>query len=158
MRPSLRSTSTRTFVALPVVVAAEQLAHRRPIRAGWLPMAAAGYLQYRLAGSYRLTRAGGPPGMSQGMPDRLVTDGPYALSRNPMYLGHLVFVAGLTLATRSPLALAASAALVPWFRQRALIDERRLSERFGVDFTDYCRRVPRWLPAMAPHAFGAPPS
>jgi protein-S-isoprenylcysteine O-methyltransferase Ste14 len=31
--------------------------------------------------------------MTQGMPHRLVVDGPYAWTRNPMYLGHLVFMA-----------------------------------------------------------------
>lgn len=150
MRPTLRSTSTRTFVAIPLAVTAEQVLSRRRIRPAWLPVAAVGYLQYRAAGAYRLPRAGGPPGMSQGMPDRLVTDGPYALTRNPMYLGHLVFVAGVTLATRSPLALAICASLVPWFRERARKDERRLSERFGPAFEDYCRHVPRWLPGTSP--------
>ncbi len=135
---------------IPLAVAAEQLVRRRPVRLAWLPVAAAGYLQYRLTGSYRLPRAGGPPGMSQGMPERLVTDGPYGLTRNPMYLGHLVFVGGLTLATRSTLALASATALVPWFRARARADERRLTERFGADFEDYCRRVPRWVPGTRP--------
>jgi protein-S-isoprenylcysteine O-methyltransferase Ste14 len=150
MRPTLGSTSTRTFVAIPLAVAAEQLASRRRVRPGWLPVAAAGYLLYRLAGSYRLPRAGGPRGMSQGMPERLVTDGPYALTRNPMYLGHLVFLGGLTLTTRSPLALAATASLLPWFGRRARADERRLIVRFGSEFADYCRRVPRWLPGTPP--------
>ena len=150
MRPTLRSTSTRTFVAIPVAVAVEQLLSRRRIRPAWLPVAAAGYLQYRLAGAYRLPRAGGPPGMSQGLPQRLVTTGPYAFTRNPMYLGHLVFVGGLTVATRSPLALVATVSLVPWFGARARKDEHRLAELFGSDFEDYCRRVPRWFPGTPP--------
>lgn len=150
MRRTLRSTSTRTFLAIPVAVAAEQLVSRRSVHPAWLPVAAAGYLQYRLAGGYRLPRAGGPPGMSQGMPEQLVTSGPYALTRNPMYLGHLVFLVGLTLTTRSPLSAAALVYLAPWFRERAREDERRLRARFGSDFEDYCRRVPRWLPGTAP--------
>jgi protein-S-isoprenylcysteine O-methyltransferase Ste14 len=154
MRPTLRSTSTRTFVALPLAVAVEQLLSRRRLRLAWLALAGAGYLQYRLAGAYRLPRAGGPPGMSQGVPERLVTHGPYALTRNPMYLGHLLFAGGLTLSTRSPLALAATVSLVPWFAERARIDERRLAELFGSDFEDYCRRVPRWLPGTAPRLPG----
>jgi protein-S-isoprenylcysteine O-methyltransferase Ste14 len=84
------------------------------------------------------------------MPERLVTGGPYALTRNPMYLGHLLYVAGLTLATRSPLALAAAGGLLPWFGKRARTDERRLLERFGTDYLDYCGRVPRWLPGSRP--------
>lgn len=142
----LRSTSTRILVVLPSVVLAEQLTVRRPLRLRWLPVMAWGYAQYRLAGNYRLPRAGGPPGMSQGFPDRLVDTGIYRWTRNPMYLGHLVFAAGLTLTTRSPLAGATTAALVPWFRSRVERDEQRLARRFGQDYLSYTARVPRWLP------------
>ncbi len=150
MRPTLRSTSIRTFVAIPLAVTAEQIFSRRHVQVAWLPVLAIGYLQYRAAGAYRLPRAGGPAGMSQGMPERLVTDGPYAQTRNPMYLGHLVFLGGLTAATRSPLALTITVSLVAWFRERARKDEKRLIDRFGPDFEDYCRRVPRWLPGTTP--------
>ena len=148
MRMSLRGTSTRTFVAIPALVLAEQAATRRPLRLRWLPVMAWGYLQYRLSGSYRITRAGGPPGMSQGQPDELVTSGPYALTRNPMYLGHLVFLGGLTLLTRSPAALAVTAGLVHWFDERARTDHRRLVGIFGPAYEEYAARVPRWLPGL----------
>ena len=148
MRPSLRSTPTRTFLAVPAVVLAEQALSRRPLHLRWAPALAWGFLQYRLAGQYRLARAGGPPGLSQGRPDTLVTTGPYAVTRNPMYLGHLVFLTGLTLVTRSPVALAATAALVPWFDERARADHARLLTFFGEDYEQYAARVPRWLPGL----------
>lgn len=148
MRPSLRSTPFRTFVAVPVVVLVEQAAARRRLHLRWTPVLAWGFLQYRLAGRYRTTRAGGPPGLSQGRPQRLVTTGPYAVSRNPMYLGHLVFLAGLTGWTRSPVAVALTAALVPWFDDRARADHRRLVGLFGEEYRRYAARVPRWLPLL----------
>lgn len=116
----------------------------------WSPLLVTGYLSYRLAGRYRLQRAGGPPGMSQGMPDRLITTGPYAATRNPMYLGHLVFLAGLAMVTRSPLAAVVAAAHVPWFSARVRRDESRLRERFGAPYDEYCARVPRWIPSSRP--------
>ena len=148
MRPSLRSTSTRTFAAVPAVVLAEQALSRRPLRLACAPVMAWGFLQYRFAGTYRLTRARGPPGMSQGQPERLVTTGIYAHTRNPMYLGHLIFLTGLTLATRSPLSLAVTAGLVHWFDERARTDHRRLSTIFGEPYREYAARVPRWLPGL----------
>jgi protein-S-isoprenylcysteine O-methyltransferase Ste14 len=148
MRPSLRSTSTRTFAAIPAVVLAEQALSRRPLHPRWLPALAWGFLQYKLAGSYRIARAGGPPGMSQGRPEHLVTSGVYAHTRNPMYMGHVVFLTGLTLLTRSPLALAVTAALVPWFDERARADHERLITFFGEPYRQYAARVPRWLPGL----------
>jgi protein-S-isoprenylcysteine O-methyltransferase Ste14 len=146
VRLSLRSTSTRTFVAVPALVLAEQLAARRRLRLRWVPVLAWGFAQYRWAGAYRITRAGGPPGMSQGRPERLVTSGIYAYTRNPMYLGHLVFLSGLSLLTRSPVAVAVTGVLTPWFDERAGADERRLAELFGEPYREYASRVPRWLP------------
>ena len=145
MRPNLSSTSTRTFVLLPAAVLAEQAFARRPLRLRWVPVLAWGYLQYRLAGEYRIARAGGPPGLSQGYPDRIVTTGIYARTRNPMYLGHLVFLTGLALVTGSPIAVVALPVLAPWFDRRAARDERRLAERFGHPYAEYRDRIPRWL-------------
>lgn len=82
VRMSLSSTSTRTFVIWPVVVGVEQTLSRRRVRGTGLPLMAVGYAAYRLAGAYRLPRAGGPPGMSQGMPEQLVEDGPYRWTRS----------------------------------------------------------------------------
>lgn len=149
MRVSLHSNSTRAFVAYPAAVAVEQLLSRRRWHPAALPLLAAGYACYRLAGLYRLPRAGGPPGMSQGMPERLVTDGVYARTRNPMYLGHLVFLTGLALLTRSPVAVALLGALGPWYGTRVAADERRLREAFGAEYEAYAAQVPRWLPGVA---------
>jgi protein-S-isoprenylcysteine O-methyltransferase Ste14 len=145
---TLRSTPTRTFAALPAVVLAEQALFRRPLHLRWTPVLLWGWLQYRLSGRYRIARAGGPPGLSQGRPDRLVTTGVYAYTRNPMYMGHLVFLTGLTLLTRSPVALAATAGLTHWFDERARTDHRRLTTIFGEPYEEYAGRVPRWLPGL----------
>ena len=143
---SLSSTSTRTFLIWPLVVGVEQALSRRRPRAAGLPLMAAGYAAYRLAGAYRLPRAGGPAGMSQGMPERLVADGPYGWTRNPMYAGHLLFLTGLALSSRSPLAAGLLGWHVKWFADRVRKDEARLHEQFGAAYDDYCARTPRWVP------------
>jgi len=146
----LGSTSNRTFIVWPLVLyAAEALLQR-----GWprihvwaLPLLAWGYLQYKLVGTYRSREGGGGPGISVP-PDRIVEAGPYRLVRNPMYLGHLIFFAGLALVLGSWLAAAVFAVHAIWFDRRVREDEARLSGLFGDAYREYCRRVKRWIPGV----------
>jgi protein-S-isoprenylcysteine O-methyltransferase Ste14 len=146
----LGSTSNRTFIVWPLVLyAAEALLQR-----GWprihvwaLPLLAWGYLQYKLVGTYRSREGGGGPGISVP-PDRIVDRGPYGFVRNPMYLGHLVFFAGLALVLGSWLAAAVFAFHAFWFDRRVREDEARLAGLFGDAYREYCRRVKRWIPGV----------
>jgi len=147
---SLGGTSFRTFVLYPVLVVAFELwlnDGRLRLQAWGLPLLAWGYLQYRLVGRYRLRLGGGGPGM-ETPPERLVTSGPFAFCRNPMYLGHLIFLAGLALSLRSWAGAAVALATAAWLQFRVLRDERRLGERFGEPYLQYCSRVKRWIPAL----------
>ena len=82
------------------------------------------------------------------MPARLVTGGPYAYTRNPMYLGHLIFLAGLALTLRSELGALIFVANVVFFHVRVRRDEERLREFFGEPYAEYCGRVKRWIPGL----------
>ncbi len=137
----LRGTPNRTFVLYPVTVL---LTHRRIERPHFLPLLVWGYLQYRLIGEHRQRQRAGGRGFDRP-PARLLTTGPYALSRNPMYLGHIIFMIGLALSTGSRLAWAILLANLPWFQSRVLHDEQRLRAKFGAEYEAYCRRVRRWL-------------
>ena len=145
MRSFARSSPRQTFVVAPAIVLATQAARRRVrIRPRWLLLCALGYFAYRAAGAYRREQHAGPEGFAQP-PDRLVTTGPYALSRNPMYLGHLRFLAGLGRATGSPFAAGALVWQAFRLSDRVAIDEERLERIFGDEYREYRRRVPRWL-------------
>jgi protein-S-isoprenylcysteine O-methyltransferase Ste14 len=146
----LGSTSFRTFFLYPVIVVSwELLLHngQLPLEPWFLPLLAWGYLQYRLIGQYRIRRGGGGPGMDTP-PDRLVTIGPFAYCRNPMYLGHIIFLLGLTLSLHSALAALITVATAVWFQFRVQRDERRLRERFGQPYLDYMTHVRRWIPGL----------
>jgi hypothetical protein len=146
----LASTSNRTFIAWPVsLVALEALLQGGVPRIEWWasPLLAWGYLQYRLTGDYRARIGGGGPGISIP-PDRIVESGPYRFVRNPMYLGHLIFFAGIAFVLRSWIALAVFSFHAFWFDRRAREDEARLMQRFGDAYRDYCRRVKRWIPGV----------
>lgn len=148
MRIEPSSTSSRTFLWIPAATLVEQAVSRRRLRLRWVPLLLWGYLQYRLVGDRRVEQAGGPRGMSQGFPERLVTDGIYARTRNPMYLGHQIYLVGLALVTRSPVAVGYLAHAIPWFDARAEADEARLEERFGASYVAYRDSVPRWIPRV----------
>ena len=145
----LQSTSNRTFVAWPLLLLALQAA----LSGGWpalnlwaLPLLAWGYGQYRWVGALRAAQGGGGPGVSIP-PERLVSTGPYGLSRNPMYLGHLIFFAGLALLF-SGVAWLVFAVHAVWFDQRVREDEARLLALFGPPYRDYMQHVKRWVPGI----------
>ncbi len=141
-------TPMRTFVLYPISVTVWSLiASRGHPRWRWQfsPLLAWGYLQYRWCGSYRRSLGGGGPGLDRP-PDQLVTTGPYAIVRNPMYLGHIIFLFGLALLTKSWLAWVLAAGTAWWFNGRVAGDEKRLRERFGEEYLAYQRNVGRWLP------------
>src|SRR5258708_16841684 len=92
-------TPVHTFVMCPLLVIAFERALNRgrlTVMPWGAPLVAWGYLQYRLVGNYRLPRAGGTPGMD-AMPAQIIAAGPYRYTRNPMYLGHLIFMAGISI-------------------------------------------------------------
>src|SRR5262249_17913151 len=132
----LARTPVQTFVLCPLAVIAFELALRRGeiiFVPGGGVLLVWGYLQYLLVGNYRLPRPGGGRGM-ETFPDRIITSGPYRYPRNPMYLGHLIFMAGLALTFWSWFALILLAARAAWFHRRVLHDEHRLEVRFGIDY------------------------
>jgi protein-S-isoprenylcysteine O-methyltransferase Ste14 len=144
------STPLHTFVLIPLVVVACELFIRDGVLALdlWgVPLLILGYAQYRLVGDFRTAHGGGGPGIDNP-PTRIVTEGPYRLTRNPMYLGHLIFMLGLAVTLRSWVALAILVLRAIWFHHRVVADEARLAARFGAEYTDYARRVKRWLPGV----------
>jgi protein-S-isoprenylcysteine O-methyltransferase Ste14 len=92
---------------------------------------------------YRIKHDGGGPGL-ETLPDRLVSAGPYAYSRNPMYLGHLIYLLGLSLALRSWLGAVITLAVALWFRRRVVGDEKNLATRLGKPYLEYMKKVSRW--------------
>jgi protein-S-isoprenylcysteine O-methyltransferase Ste14 len=80
----------------------------------------------------------------------LVQNGIYAHCRNPLYLGNLLILLGLGLASNSVLFLGLVFPLFP-FAYRAIIaaEEEYLRDKFGDEFTGYCTRVNRLIPRLS---------
>ena len=79
--------------------------------------------------------------------ERLVTYGPYAHVRNPLYLGNFLLTMGTVFI--SELLWMVPIVIVLFTIQYLSIilwEEQILTERFGSDYATYCQRVPRWIP------------
>lgn len=76
----------------------------------------------------------------------LVTDGPFALTRNPIYLGDALILLGAILGWQALWALPLLPALV-WILTRRFIlpEEARLRATFGPAFENWAARTPRWI-------------
>lgn len=76
----------------------------------------------------------------------LVTAGPYALVRHPIYTGLLLAIAGSALARGEVRGLVALALALAAILRKRLTEERFMRERFGAAYTDYAARVPALVP------------
>lgn len=79
-------------------------------------------------------------------PDVLVTGGPYALSRNPMYLGFACILFGIAVMLGSLSPLLVAAIFIP-LTNRLYIkhEEAELAWHEAETWSDYTARVRRWL-------------
>ena len=77
---------------------------------------------------------------------RLVTGGPYSLSRHPVYLGEIATAIGVNLATGGWLTAIALVYFIACELLRIRWEERILAATFPNDYPAYARRVPRYLP------------
>jgi len=79
-------------------------------------------------------------------PGKLVTDGLFRYTRNPMYLGLVIFLTGawLLLGSFSPGIFVVAFLLIAdrWY---IVNEEQRLTATFGHAYKDYQARTPRWI-------------
>ena len=80
-------------------------------------------------------------------PLRLVVEGPYRFTRNPIYLGAAFLLFGLSLWRGSQMLLVAALAFLPAMHVFIVrVEEPATRRRLGAGYDEYRRRVPRWLP------------
>jgi protein-S-isoprenylcysteine O-methyltransferase Ste14 len=80
----------------------------------------------------------------------LTVTGPYAYTRNPLYLGSMLIAVGFAVALLSwPVALALAVGFAVIYIPVIASEERFLRAAFP-GFDDYCHRVPRLIPRLVP--------
>lgn len=86
--------------------------------------------------------------------ETLTTSGPYAWTRNPLYLGSSLMAAGFAIAGRSPWsALVIAAYFLTFYPAVMKKEEAELHVRYGQSFDEYAGRVPLFWP-RPPHLAG----
>jgi protein-S-isoprenylcysteine O-methyltransferase Ste14 len=75
----------------------------------------------------------------------LMTGGPYAFCRHPMYIAELGLWLGVAVLFGSPVVLVGFVAMFAVMRQLAVWEERALETKFGEPYRQYKARVPRWI-------------
>lgn len=78
--------------------------------------------------------------------NKLVTNGIYRISRNPMYLGICLNLLAISVWLNNWLTVGVCIGFV-WYITQFQIkpEERFLQQRFGKQYEDYCHKVRRWL-------------
>jgi protein-S-isoprenylcysteine O-methyltransferase Ste14 len=76
----------------------------------------------------------------------LVTEGLFSHCRNPMYVGNILMILGMSIFSNSLISLLFLAPFFVFIYQSIVIaEEDFLRSRFNKDYTEYCAKVNRWL-------------
>lgn len=82
---------------------------------------------------------------------RLATGGPYAHTRNPLYVGSVLMALGLLLAARHPIAVVAGVAYLLVFYPFIIREEAKfLRGKFADAYATWARHVPLFFPRLTP--------
>ena len=139
----------RSYTPLPLLIVMFIFAHPNPqsLVVGFLTVLAGEGIRFwgvSIVGSE--TRTTGSAGGTN-----LITTGPFAYVRNPLYVGNVLLYVGFGVMSNALFPWLTLAAVVIFFIQYYLIvtlEEEYLAKTFGVLFEDYASRVPRFLPRL----------
>ncbi|MGZ4854462.1 MAG: methyltransferase family protein [Candidatus Angelobacter sp.] len=143
--PSWSRVATRSRVPLGFVFAAAYFWFARPtwtsLGAGFA-VAAAGVLVRALASGHIRKNAA------------LATTGPYAYTRNPLYLGSIIIAIGFIVAARNLWIGVAALAMFAFIYLPVITAEEKYLRSAFPEYDRYASEVPRFLPRFTPYRAG----
>lgn len=89
--------------------------------------------------------------------EELTVSGPYAYTRNPLYVGSFLIMFGMLIILQIPVLMSLMFTLLfvlLVFKETVRKEERLLLEKFGAKYKDYKRNVPAFLPTAIPYRNG----
>lgn len=84
-------------------------------------------------------------GIDEDTPDKLVTDGVFAISRNPIYLAFISFISGMLMVYPNITILLVLVVFEIVIHRQVLREEKFLRGHYGDEYEEYCRRVRRYI-------------
>ncbi|HWR14082.1 MAG TPA: isoprenylcysteine carboxylmethyltransferase family protein [Terriglobales bacterium] len=120
---------------------------------GILPLLLGGYIALRCAFSFAWSGLGTP--LPLDPPRHLVVAGLYRHARNPMYTGVVLFLFGEWLLWGTNLrgfAIYLAAVIIAVSGFVVLYEEPTLTRKFGAEYDEYRKNVPRFVPRLEPWA------
>ena len=84
-------------------------------------------------------------GLDESVPARLITKGPYAINRNPVYSGFLLIFAGCFITFANWVFLIYLFAGFFMIHRQVLLEEKSMRKLFGAEYDEYCSRVGRYF-------------
>jgi protein-S-isoprenylcysteine O-methyltransferase Ste14 len=96
------------------------------------------FAQAQMGASWRI-------GVDESKKTDLVTTGVFRLSRNPIYLGMAVTLIGLFLVLPTSTTLGLLIGGIAIIHLQILLEEQDLRKKHGQAFTDYTKKVRRWI-------------
>lgn len=80
----------------------------------------------------------------------LITEGPYSMVRHPLYVFSLIGAIGIGLASENILVLAVLIIFyLLYYPLTILVEEAKLTDKFGWEYLDYIKSTPRFLPKLS---------
>jgi protein-S-isoprenylcysteine O-methyltransferase Ste14 len=84
-------------------------------------------------------------GIDESKPDKLITDGIFSISRNPLYVCFFLFFIGMFLIYRNALITAAIILFPLAIHRQILREESFLKMYYGNEYEEYCKKVRRYI-------------
>jgi len=113
-----------------------------PVGPFWYVMGSGFVVAGGLFGAWAVTAA---THVDLSSPERIITRGPFARSRNPMYLAWTVLYLGVSFLVGSLWLLILFPAVLLVTHLAVIREERRLRHRFGEEYLRYAASVRRYL-------------
>ena len=84
-------------------------------------------------------------GIDKEHPDKLITSGVFAFSRNPIYVAFAIILLGQFLIFSNWILLVYIGAAIWLFHRQVLREEDYLNKHYGKEYSEYCNRVRRYF-------------